>query len=178
MRQRFISWAAAIRDIRADRIHLAPGDRQAALRQRTFADLAFRRALTSARVCPLLVSGVYDRKAIMRLAVAAAKARRVVTGEGWHICISAALQGTWQAAKAARLTAGLHASRRVLNIDGMPVHTEPQLTLPVVRPDEALLVEGVSSKQSPQMPLSRKSCPQPIPTGHIKGAAFRAGPLA
>lgn len=85
MRQRLISWTAAIRDIRADRIHFAPGDRQAALRQRTFADLAFQRAQASARHCPLLASGGFDRSSIMRLAVAAAKARQAVTGEGWRI---------------------------------------------------------------------------------------------
>jgi hypothetical protein len=178
MRQRFISWTAAIRDIRADRIQFAPGERQAALRQRTFADLAFRRAQASARLCPLLVSGAFDRRAIMRLAVAAAKARRAVTGEGWRICVSAALQGTWRAAKVARLTAGWNANRPVVNIDETSVRIGPKPTMPVVRPNAALQDADASSKQSQRVPLSSNSCPQPIPPERIPDAKLRAGPLA
>ena len=175
---RSLSWAAAIRDIRADRIHFAPGNRQAALRQRTFADLAFRRAQASARFCPLLVSGAFDRRAIMRLAMAAAKARRAVTGEGWRICVSAALQGTWRAAKAARLTAGWNANRPVVNIDETSVRFEPKPTMPVVRPIAALQDADASSKQSQRVSLSGNSCPRPIPPERILGATFRAGSLA
>lgn len=40
----------------------------------------------------------------MCTAVAAAKARRAVTGEACSVCISAALAGTWQVAKATRLS--------------------------------------------------------------------------
>ena len=175
---RTLSWSAAIRDIRADRIHLAPRDRQAALRQRTFADLAFRRAQTSARLYPLIVPGAYDRRAIMRLAVAAAKARRAATGEGWQICVSAALQGTWRAAKAARLTIGWNASRPVVIIDEASVRIGPKPTLPVVRPNAALQDADASPKQSQGVLLSGNFCPRPIPPERIPGATFRAGPLA
>jgi len=178
MRQRLISWTAAIRDIRADRIHFAPGDRQAALRQRTFADLAFQRAQASARHCPLLASGGFDRSSIMRLAVAAAKARRAVTGEGWRICVSAALQGTWRAAKAARLTARSNANRPVVNIDETSVRIGPKSTKPVVRPNAALQDADASSKQSQRVPLSGNSCPRPMPPERIPDASVRAGPLA
>jgi hypothetical protein len=148
--------------MRADRIHFAPGNRQAALRQRTFADLAFRRAQASARFCPLLVSGAFDRRAIMRLAMAAAKARRAVTDEGWRICVSAALQGTWQAAKSARLMAGWNANRPVVNIDETSVRIGPKPTMPVVRPNAALQDADTSSGQSPRVPLSSNSCPLTI----------------
>lgn len=175
---RSLSWAAAIRDIRANRIHFAPGNRQAALRQRTFADLAFRRAQASARFCPLLVSGAFDRRAIMRLAVAAAKARRAVTGEGWRICVSAALQGTWQAAKVARVTAGWNASRPVVHINETLVRTGSKPTLPAVGPNAALQDADASLEQSQRVPLSSNSCTRPIPPERIPGATLRAGPLA
>lgn len=168
---RSLSWVAAIRDIRADRIHFAPGDRQAALRQRTFADLAFRRAQSLARVCPLLVSGAFDRRAIMRLTAATAKARRAATGEAWHICISAALQGTWRAAKAARLTDGWHARRGLVTINETMACTEPKAKLPAVRPDSALQAADASSNQSPREPLSRNSCRRPNPPDRIPGAS-------
>lgn len=177
MRQRLISWTAAIRDIRADRIHFAPEDRHAALRQRAFADLAFRRAQSSAGVCPLLVSATYDRRAIMLLAVAAAKARRAATGEAWRICLSAALQGTWRAAKAARVTVGWNASRRVVTINETSGRIGPNPALPATRPVSALQAADASSKQSPRMALSRKSLPRPIPPDRVPDATFRAGPL-
>jgi hypothetical protein len=134
---RAISWTAAIRDIRADRIHFDPEGRYAALRQRALADLVLRRAQASASVCPLLASGTYDRRAIMRLALAAARARREATGEAWQTCMSAALQGTWWAAKAARLIAGWHTSRRVVNINETSVYNQFRSTLAVVNSDEA-----------------------------------------
>lgn len=178
MRQRFISWTVAIRDIRADRIHFAPGDRQAALRQRAFADLAFRRAQSAARVCPLLVSGAFDRRAIMRLAVAAAKARQAATGDGWPVCVSAALQGTWRAAKAARLMARWNVSRPVVNIDETSTRTGPEATLPVIRANAASQDAEASSTQSSRVSLSSNSCQRPIPPEWIPGVSCRAGPLA
>lgn len=149
--RRALSWSAAIRDIRADRIHFAPGDRQTALRQRAFADLAFRRAQSSARIDPLLNSEAYDRRAIMRLAVAAAKARRAATGEGWRVCVSAALEGTWRAAKAARLTAGWNASRSVVNINETSSRTGPEPKLPAVRPNATFEDADASSTRLPRV---------------------------
>lgn len=63
----------------------------------------FDRAALLAR--PLIAAGAFDRSAIMATACAAAKARQSLTGETWGACLSAALKGTWQVAKAARLAA-------------------------------------------------------------------------
>ena len=46
---------------------------------------------------------VHDRRAIMKAAIVAAQARKDVRSDAWGICLSAALTGTWQVAKAARL---------------------------------------------------------------------------
>ncbi|MER2267047.1 hypothetical protein [Methylobacterium oxalidis] len=96
---RSISWTAALRDMRADRAVIASADRRAHAAAAGFARIAERRARGSA----LVIAGRYDRAAIMRVAVTAARARRAVTGEAWALCLSAALRGTWAAAKAARL---------------------------------------------------------------------------
>lgn len=101
-RYRSLSWSVALRDLLADRIQLAPAERLSRSRQPAFAKLAAHRASAMISVSPLVNAGVYDRRAIMFTAIAAAKARRAVTGEPWSLCISAALTGTWQAAKAAR----------------------------------------------------------------------------
>jgi hypothetical protein len=105
MFRRSLSWSAALRDIRADRIQFTRDERNAHCRQRAFAKLAAERAGALSRICPLVKAGAYDRRAIMCAAIAAAKARRAVSGDAWSLCISAALSGTWQAAKAARRTA-------------------------------------------------------------------------
>ena len=106
MSQRFVSWSAALRDIRADRIQLAPSERVARSRQQAFQKVAFLRAQATACVRPFVVAKAYDRRAIMCSSVAAAKARRAVTGDAWRLCLSAALKGTWLAAKATRLLSG------------------------------------------------------------------------
>lgn len=98
-------WSAALRDIRADRIQLSPEERKARCRQQAFADLAAKRARAAFGIRPLVNAGVYDRKAIISTAIAAARARLAITGEPWSVCISAALKGTWQAARAVRLIA-------------------------------------------------------------------------
>lgn len=105
MFRRSLSWSAALRDIRADRIQLPPDERKARCRQQAFAKLAAKRASAMIGVRPLINAGAYDRRAIMCAAVAAAQARRAITGEPWRVCISAALKGTWQAARATRVTA-------------------------------------------------------------------------
>lgn len=178
MRRRFVSWTAAIRDMRADRIHFAPGDRQTALRQRAFADLAFRRAQSLARIDPLLDSGAYNRRAIMRLAVAAAKARRATTGEGWRVCVSAALEGTWRAAKAARLTAAWNASRSVANVNETSFRTGTEPKLPAVRPNATFEDADASSTQLPRVALNDRFYRQPIPPERIPGALCEARPSA
>lgn len=52
---------------------------------------------------PLVVSGAFDRSAIMATACAVAKARQGLTGETWGACLSAALRGVWTLARAERL---------------------------------------------------------------------------
>lgn len=96
--RRSLSWSAALNDLRADRVHYAPGERAATFKANGYAKLA----ANSARYLPLVIAGRFDRSAIMRAAIAAAQARRAVTGEAWGVCLSAALKGTWQVAKSAR----------------------------------------------------------------------------
>lgn len=77
------------------------------LRQQAFAQLAAKRAQNSAHVGSLIFADSYDRRGIMRAAIESARARRQVTGEAWGTCLSAALRGTWQTAKAAMAAAKL-----------------------------------------------------------------------
>lgn len=100
---RSISWTAAYRDMRQNRTQVSPAARHALNVANGYAKIAADRARLSARTYPLVVAGQYDRAAIMRAATTAAKARRAATGEAWSVCLSAALKGTWTAAKAARL---------------------------------------------------------------------------
>lgn len=60
-RSRSLSWSAALRDIRSDRIQLAPAERIVHGRQRAFAKLAAQRASAMISVRPLVNAGVYDR---------------------------------------------------------------------------------------------------------------------
>ena len=113
MSRRLISWSAALRDIRADRGQSAPCERRTYIRQQTFANLAASRAGAAGQTRPLFAAGAYDLRAIMSVAVEAAKARRAVTNEHWSVCLSAALTGTWRAAKAARHRAMLQEQFRV-----------------------------------------------------------------
>ena len=99
--RRQLSWSSAVQALRSDRAPVA-GFR-AHLAAKGFAKLAADRARLSARTAPFVVAGQYDRSAIMKAAIVAAQARKAVTGEAWGICLSAALKGTWQVAKAARL---------------------------------------------------------------------------
>ena len=98
---RSLSWSAALADLHRDRVPVTKPERRAHNRREAFANAAAQRAHASV----LVVAGRYDRAAIMRAAIAAAKARRSVTGEAWGVCLSAALKGTWAVARAARLRA-------------------------------------------------------------------------
>src|SRR4051794_25838894 len=97
--RRSLSWSAALQGLRADRAKISSEERRAYSRREIFAKIAADRARASAHARPLALSSGYDRSAIMSAAIASAKARRTVTGEPWNICLSAALKGTWQAAK-------------------------------------------------------------------------------
>ena len=99
--RRQLSWSSAVQTLRADRTSTT--GLQAHLAAKGFAKIAADRARISARAAPLVVAGQYDRSAIMKAAIVAAQARREATGEAWGVCLSAALKGTWQVAKAARL---------------------------------------------------------------------------
>lgn len=104
--RRSISWTSALRDMRADRLQVSPEVRRAHCRREAFAKLAAARAGRELRSRPLVVSGQYDRRAIMAAAIAAAQARREVTGEAWGVCLSAALKGVWTVAKSSRRASG------------------------------------------------------------------------
>ena len=108
-----LSWTAALHDIRADRTYFAPDGRQKHCRQQAFENLAASRASTAGRTRPLFTAGAYDLRVIMSVAIEAATARRAVTNEAWSICLSAALKGTWRAAKSARHRARLQEQFRV-----------------------------------------------------------------
>ena len=53
----------------------------------------------------LVIAGRYDRSAIMRAALAAARSRQGVNGAPWTICLADALRGVWKVARAQRGTA-------------------------------------------------------------------------
>ncbi|WFT83399.1 hypothetical protein QA634_16865 [Methylobacterium sp. CB376] len=86
-------------DLDAPRRAFRPGERKAIARATVFVKLAADRARTTA---PLVVAGSYNRRALMTAAIAAARSHRACTGEAWSVCLSAALKGVWQVAKAAR----------------------------------------------------------------------------
>ena len=58
------------------------------------------------------------------MAVESARARREVTGETWLVCLSAALKGTWQAAKAARTAGVIREEAQKLKSAKMPLYAE------------------------------------------------------
>lgn len=120
IRSRTLSWSAALRQIQADRISLKPGERHALQRDRGFVEIAARRASAAGHCRSLLKGGSYDRRGIMRLAIESARARREVKGESWRICLSAALKGTWQAAKAARSAAMTRGNVQDIAISRLP----------------------------------------------------------
>ena len=106
--RRSISWTAALRDLRTDRAQISLNERRAHNRREAFIKIAIDRARLATRSSPFFVAGRYDRRAIMCTALATAKARRTITGDAWKLCLSAALKGTWQVAKIARLSALRH----------------------------------------------------------------------
>ena len=104
--RRQISWTSALRDMRNDRVQVAPAERAAAFRANAYAKFTADRLRAAGAARPVLVvAGRYDRAAIMRAAIQQAQSRRAVTGEAWGVCLSAALKGVWSVAKAVRLTA-------------------------------------------------------------------------
>jgi hypothetical protein len=96
LQERRISWNAALRDIRSDRIRIARGV--------VSARSLIQGLLRIRRIQLVNLTGVFDRAAIMRLAVEAAKAHQLRIGAAWSVSMSVGLTAAWQAAKAARLT--------------------------------------------------------------------------
>jgi hypothetical protein len=94
--QRRISWNAALRDIRSDRIRVAPGV--------VSARSLIRGLNCIRRTCFVTAPGAFDCAAIMASAVEAAKAHQLRTGAAWYVSMSVGLTAAWQVAKAARLS--------------------------------------------------------------------------
>lgn len=90
---RSISWSAALRDLRSDRMVVPAG-------------LAGTRAMaqtyTRTRKLPLVIAGQFNRSAIMQVAALAAKDHQRLYGSTWAEALSVSLKATWQLAKAAR----------------------------------------------------------------------------
>lgn len=93
MSNRSISWTSALRDIRSDRTTMPVGFLSARARCQGFAQFRHR---------PLVVSGQFDRSAIMAAAVTAAKAHQERHGGTWQAAMSVCLTASWQAARMAR----------------------------------------------------------------------------
>ncbi|KQP67680.1 hypothetical protein ASF41_21680 [Methylobacterium sp. Leaf111] len=93
--RRTISWTAATRDMRNDRVQLPAGFLSARGLIECF--VKTRR--------PLVVAGKFDRAAIMAHAAAAAKQHQARTGSTWAAAMSVSLKAAWQVAKAAHRAA-------------------------------------------------------------------------
>ncbi|MBL0408214.1 hypothetical protein JKG68_30490 [Microvirga aerilata] len=97
---RHVNWSAAMRDLRRER---AP---RPAVNALTAQSIAFARAcdvLRDAQARPLSRDGVYDRSAIMALAVALARKERAKRPRaGWRTLMSTALTFAWAQAKVRR----------------------------------------------------------------------------
>jgi hypothetical protein len=147
--RRSISWSSALQSLRADRGQTPPAERRLHLQATAFAKLAFHRAQALAHDCPMIVFGAYDRRTIMRLAAVAANARRIATGETWRTCISAALRGTWAAAKASRQSAERQQSCCFAGRSETSVSTGSWSKFPGVRQENTCFALDVLSKQPP-----------------------------
>jgi len=157
---RSISWTAALRDLRADRAQITFDQRRARLRCETFIKIAVDRARLAIRASPLVVIGHYDRRAIMCTALATARARQTVTGDLWRLCLSAALKGTWQVAKAARFSAMFNQQ------DVNPETPEPLQRSVGTRQDREISQRRNSSRETlpSQPPCSLSHLPHGRPT--------------
>ncbi|MCJ2036412.1 hypothetical protein [Methylobacterium sp. J-068] len=92
---RRISWTAATRTMRQDRVALPAGFLSAR---------ALVECFTKTRR-PLVVAGKFDRAAIMAHAAAVAKAHQLRTACAWGEAMSVSLKAAWQVAKVAQRAA-------------------------------------------------------------------------
>ena len=145
-KKRCLSWTAALRDIRSDRVRLAPG----IISARSLIQGLVRIRRTSL-VTP---TGAFDRRSIMRVAVVAAKAYRRRTGATWVISMSVALSAAWQAAKTARQSASVRkAAPVVCDKEGQSYIASP------VQPDAAHNAAAANRAGYPR--LLTRSAPEP-----------------
>jgi hypothetical protein len=147
---RHISWNAALRDIRSDRIHVARGV--------VSARSLIQGLLRIRRIQLVNLTGVFDRAAIMRLAVEAAKAHQLRIGAAWSVSMSVGLTAAWQAAKAAFQTATTRAqapveSNRKASRCGSPQARRPSGEEKAVAHGDA--TRAASLTRSPRILLAR-----------------------
>jgi hypothetical protein len=96
---RKIDWTAAMRDMRADRAKPVAGFMAAASLERARLD----RLAKEAAAVPFAVAGSYDRSAIMKAAVAQARAQRAKGSKAsWSQLMGSALKNVWLHAKQQR----------------------------------------------------------------------------
>ena len=95
-KRRCLSWNAALRDIRSDRVRVSSG---------IISARSLIQGLVRIRRTSLITqAGAFDRTAIMSAAIEAARAHRLRTGAIWSASMSVGLAAAWQAAKTERLS--------------------------------------------------------------------------
>ncbi|UVF22280.1 hypothetical protein HPT29_026740 (plasmid) [Microvirga terrae] len=101
--QRTINWSTAMRDLRKDRVApAAPGF----LAARSVEIARLDRLAKEAAAAPLAVAGSYDRSAIMKAAIASARAQKAKGSKApWSQLVGFALKNIWRHAKAQRALA-------------------------------------------------------------------------
>lgn len=97
---RKIDWTSAMRDMRNDRAkHAVPGF----LATRSLEIARLDRLAKEAAVVPFAVAGSYDRSAIMKAAIASARAQRAKGSKApWSQLVGSALKNIWRHAKQQR----------------------------------------------------------------------------
>jgi len=96
---RKIDWIAAMRDMRSDRAKPVPGF----LAARSLEIARLERLAREAAATPLAVAGSYDRSAIMRAAIASARAQKAKGSKApWSQLVGQALKNIWRHAKQQR----------------------------------------------------------------------------
>lgn len=97
---RKIDWTSAMRDLRNDRVApAAPGF----LAARSMEIARLDRLAKEAAAVPFAVAGSYDRSAIMKAAIASARAQKAKGSKApWSQLVGFALKNIWRSAKAQR----------------------------------------------------------------------------
>jgi hypothetical protein len=99
---RKIDWNAAMRDIRADRAKPIAG----LMAARSLEIARLDRLAKEAAAVPFAVAGSYDRSAIMKAAIASARAKRAKGNKApWSQLMASALKFAWMCAKQQRALA-------------------------------------------------------------------------